>query len=245
MPLSKNQIKFINGLKLKKNRYKTRCFVAEGIKVVDEFLASGLEVENLYGTEDVLERYNTVNPTLITEQELAKISLFKTPNKVLAVFKMIAVKEINPKGLKVVLDDVNDPGNLGTIIRLCDWFGVEELICTENTVDCYNSKVVQSTMGSLARVKVLYTDVKVFLAKTNLPVYIADMAGENIYTTNLPSDGVVVMGNEANGVSQEIRKLINHKLSIPRFGRLKETESLNVATATAIILSEFRRAIEK
>lgn len=246
MPLSKNQIKFINGLQTKKNRYKTSCFVAEGIKVVDEFLNSKTELEQIYCTEDVFDKYVEHGAVVISEKELAKVSSFKSPNKVIAVFKMYSFKTISEsKGLKVVLDDVNDPGNLGTIIRLCDWFGVEELICSNNTVDCYNSKVVQSTMGSLSRLSVFYTDLSVFLQEVSQPTYIADMDGDNIYASKLPDNGVVVMGNEANGVSKEVRALVGNKISIPRFGDIQQTESLNVATATSIILSEFKRSIGK
>ncbi|MGY5351745.1 TrmH family RNA methyltransferase [Wenyingzhuangia sp. IMCC45533] len=245
MPFSKNQIKNVNSLQIKKNRYKTGCFVAEGIKVVDEFLDSGTGLEAIYCTEDVVYKYDKLNPTVITEQELTKVSSFKNPNKVLAVFKMFTSKLPKSKGLKVVLDDINDPGNLGTIIRLCDWFGVEELVCSKNTVDCYNSKVVQSTMGSLSRVSVNYTNLIEFLKATDQPIYVADMDGKNIYATTLPENGVIIMGNEANGVSKEIKELIDHKISIPRFGTLQQTESLNVATATSIILSEFRRIIGK
>lgn len=143
--------------------------------------------------------------------------------------------------LKVALDAIRDPGNLGTIIRLCDWFGITQLICSTDTVDCYNPKVVQASMGSLARVEVEYVDLKDYLSNTKLPVYGAFMDGESIYKESLPQEGILVMGNEANGVHPEIEALVNKRISIPRFGELQETESLNVATATAIILSEFKR----
>jgi len=243
MSVSKNQIKFVNGLKIKKNRYKEQCFVAEGIKTVNELLKSNLGLKYLFCTDDVLSSYSHVNYNVVTENEIKKISSLKTPNKVLAVFNMPKINEIKADGLKIVLDDVNDPGNLGTIIRLCDWFGVKDLLCSKNTVDCYNSKVVQSTMGSLSRVDIHYIDVDKYISETNLPVFVTDMEGENIYNSNLPSDALVVMGNEANGVSADIKKMVNNKLSIPRFGVVQATESLNVATATSIILSEFRRSI--
>jgi TrmH family RNA methyltransferase len=139
------------------------------------------------------------------------------------------------------LDAINDPGNLGTIIRLSDWFGVSQIVCSKDTVDCYNSKVVQASMGSLTRVSLSYVDLNVFLKESDLPVIIADMEGENVYQFNLPIEGILVMGNEANGISDSIGALANHVVSIPRFGGVQQTESLNVATATAILLSEFRR----
>lgn len=243
MPLSKSQAKLINSLQIKKYRYKNGLFIAEGIKVVNEFLNSSFELESLFSTENAIDDYSKYKPELITDLELNKISSFKNPNKVLALFKIPLTNRINNKNLKIVLDDVNDPGNLGTIIRLCDWFGVEELICSDNTVDCYNSKVIQSTMGSLSRVSIYYTDIKEYLHEIDQPTFIADMDGDNIYKTKLPENAIIVMGNEANGVSKEVKDIVQNKISIPRFGVLRETESLNVATATSIILSEFKRSI--
>ena len=163
------------------------------------------------------------------------------PNKALAVFKIPQFKAVEQNGLIIALDAVRDPGNLGTIIRLCDWFGVENLVCSNETVDCYNPKVIQATMGSITRVHITYIDLVSFLKDYKGPVYGAYMEGENIYKSTLPQSGVIVMGNEANGISQAIETLVTHKISIPRFGNLQVTESLNVATATAILLSEFSR----
>jgi RNA methyltransferase, TrmH family len=143
--------------------------------------------------------------------------------------------------LIVALDDIRDPGNLGTILRLCDWFGIHELLCSEQTVDVYNPKVVQATMGSISRVNVTYANLETVLANTKLPVFGTFMDGENIYKANLEKQGIIVMGNEANGISPEIEKIVTSRISIPRFGKLQQTESLNVASATAIILSEFSR----
>ena len=242
MPISKNQIKLITSLQQKKYRLKEGFFVVEGIKVVNEFLNSNIELHLLFCTEDVSENYDEYNVELISEIELKKISVLKSPNKVLGVFKTPEQTSQEYKGLKVVLDTINDPGNLGTIIRLCDWFGVKELICSKDTVDCYNTKVVQSTMGSLTRVEVKYVDLLTYLSNTNQPIYVTDMEGENVYTATLPENGIIIMGNEANGVSNEIKQIVKQKLTIPRFGELQVTESLNVATATAILLNEFRRA---
>lgn len=239
MSISKNQLKLITSLSQKKYRQKHKLFVAEGVKVVNELLNSSFELQQLFATED----FDTQNKNcqIISTEELRKISSLKTPNKVLGIFKIPAEKEISNKGLILVLDDINDPGNLGTIIRLCDWFGVTTLVCSNETVDCYNQKVVQSSMGSLTRLAIKYLNLKEYLSNTELPTFIADMDGENVYKKELPKEAVLIMGNEANGVSDEIKSLIKHKISIPRFGNLQETESLNVATATAILLSEFRR----
>ena len=195
-------------------------------------------------TDEELDLPLTHAVTFISESELKKISTLKSPNKVLGLFKIPEELEINQDGFIVALDEVNDPGNLGTIIRLCDWFGVTELVCSKNTVDCYNQKVVQSTMGSLTRVNISYVDLQEFLSNSKLPVFTADMDGENVYNTSLPQKAILVMGNEANGISPEIAETVKHALTIPRFGDLQQTESLNVATATAILLSEFKRGLK-
>jgi len=160
----------------------------------------------------------------------------------LAVFKIPKLSLIESKGLIVALDALRDPGNLGTIIRLCDWFGVKQLLCSKETVDCFNPKVVQATMGSLTRVNVFYIDLNHYLEETKQTVFGAFMDGENVYASNLPTEGILVLGNEANGINQSIEKHVNKRISIPRFGDLQATESLNVATAGAILLSEFRRS---
>ena len=244
MGISKNQVKLLTSLSQKKYRLKNKLFIAEGVKVVDELLKSSFEVETLFCTDDFYIDISDEKVARISEGDLKKISNLKTPNKVLGLFKIPDEKLPKDKGLIIALDAINDPGNLGTIIRLCDWFGVDELICSKDTVDCYNQKVVQASMGSLTRISIRYLELAEYLAETNLPTFIADMDGENVYKTNLPKDGVLIMGNEANGVSVAIKKLIANKISIPRFGMTKETESLNVATATAVLLSEFRRGLE-
>lgn len=244
MSLSKNNIKLITSLQQKKYRQKHQLFVAEGVKVVNELLASSLEVEHIFSVDASFEASKNCEITIISESELKKVSTLKSPNKVLGLFKIPKEKEINQDKFMVALDGVNDPGNLGTIIRLCDWFGIFELVCSKNTVDCYNQKVVQSTMGSLTRVNISYVDLQDFLSNSKLPVFTADMDGENVYTSSLPEKAVLVMGNEANGISPEIAQIVKHALTIPRFGDLQQTESLNVATATAILLSEFKRGLK-
>ncbi|UOB16783.1 TrmH family RNA methyltransferase [Abyssalbus ytuae] len=240
--VSKNQIKLIKSLHQKKYRNLNSLFIAEGIKVINELIREGMDLHTLYATS--AGKFTKIDENKffeISESELKKISFLKTPNHAVAIFKIPAAKKINNKSLVVALDDIRDPGNLGTIIRLCDWFGITDLVCSINTVDCYNPKVVQATMGSLARVNITYLELEEFIKESGSDVFIADMEGENVYKTNLPSNGILIMGNEANGISQSIRKAASKKLSIPRFGSLQKTESLNVATATAILLSEFKR----
>ena len=239
MSLSKNHLKLITSLSQKKYRHKYKLFVFEGMKVVQEFLNSSYELEILFSTESSFSYLDSFIE--VSEQELKKISSLKTPNKVIALFKIPVQKNSSSSGLIVALDAINDPGNLGTIIRLCDWFGIDQLLCSKETVDCYNTKVVQSSMGSLTRVAISYVDLKEYLTSVSIPVFIADMDGDNIYEMKPPTSAVLVMGNEANGISNSIKQIVSTKISIPRYGNSQLTESLNVATATAILLSEFRR----
>ena len=222
-------------------RQKHKLFIAEGVKVVNELLNSTFEIDTLFATEDYHAKHTSDKIIRISDKDLQKISNLKSPNKVVGLFKIPEEKLLQFNGLIVALDAVNDPGNLGTIIRLCDWFGVSQLVCSKDTVDCYNQKVVQASMGSLTRVSVNYLDLDAYLKDTKLPTFIADMNGKNVYKSELPKEAILIMGNEANGVSDEIKKLIKNIISIPRFGETQETESLNVATATAILLSEFKR----
>ena len=242
MSISKNQLKLITSLSQKKYRQKHDLFIAEGVKVLNELLNSTFEIETLFCTDDFEATISEEKVVRISETELKKVSTLKSPNKALGIFKIPKEKAVQNSGLTIALDAINDPGNLGTIIRLCDWFGVTQLVCSKDTVDCYNQKVVQASMGSLTRVSIHYTDLENYITKSNLDTFIADMDGENVYKTKLPKEGILIMGNEANGVSEEIKSLLQHKISIPRFGETQETESLNVAAATAILLSEFKRS---
>ena len=239
--VSKNQIKLITSLQQKKYRKQEQLFFAEGVKVVQELLHSNFELQDLFTTKQDFLTVPKNKVHAISEVELKKISALTTPNTCLAVFKIPKVKEMVEKGLIVALDDVRDPGNLGTIIRLCDWFGIETLFCSEESVDIYNPKVVQATMGSISRVNVVYGNLETFLSQTKLPIFGTFMDGKNIYQEDLPKEGIIIMGNEANGISTSVEKLVSERIAIPRFGNLQVTESLNVATATAIILSEFKR----
>ncbi len=236
--ISKSQIKLITQLQQKKYRNKTGLFVAEGRKIISEFLSENWELHTLYVTrKDLFPKQRAI---LLSEKELARLSFLKTPNDCLAVFKITTPKLQLKEGLIIALDAIRDPGNLGTIIRLCDWFGVQQVVCSLDTVDCYNPKVVQASMGSLARVTVAYTTLDIFLKKTTLPVLGACLDGENIYKTQLPENAVLVMGNEANGISPQIKTHLSQHITIPRFNSTQKPESLNVATATAIVLSRLR-----
>ena len=239
--LTKNQIKLITSLSQKKYRKQEGLFIAEGVKVISEFLEAKYELEHLYYTEDLFEQVPQDKKTLVTATELNRITALTTANNCLAVFKIPRLKMLRQEGLIVALDDIRDPGNLGTIIRLCDWFGISKIVCTGETVDVFNPKVVQATMGSMARVDVHYIDLEKFLNRAPMPIFGTFMEGQNVYTLELPKEGIIVLGNEANGISENIESYVTQKIAIPRFGKLQQTESLNVATAAAIILSEFKR----
>ena len=248
--IGKNTIKRIAALQQKKFRWEQELFVAEGERLVDDILNSGIEVESLFFTsrwkQDVTKK--TFDMVEVSELEMKRMSSLTTSTPVLAVVKMPKYN-LNPEDLTnkltIALDDIQDPGNLGTIIRLADWFGVKNVVCSTNTVDVYSPKVVQATMGAIARVKVHYVDLNSFLEQVSaagIMVYGTFMAGQNIYTTKLTNSGVVVMGNEGNGISSEIEKLVSQRLTIPNFSSDESTsESLNVAMATAVVCSEFCR----
>ena len=236
--LSKNQVKLIQKLHHKKYRNELNLFIVEGKKSINEFLQAGYTPQLLIATEAFTTSVPQHLITPVTKDELRKVSALQNPDEGLAVFEQPKHKGILQEGVIVALDNVQDPGNLGTIIRLCDWFGVETLLCNIQTVDCYNPKVVQASMGSLTRVAVHYLDLAAFLTTTTLPVYTMDLEGENLYTATFPKDCLLILGNEANGISSEVRALSNEVITIPRFSKHQRTESLNVAMAGAIILSE-------
>lgn len=235
--ISKNQIKFVRQLEQKKYRKKEGLFVAEGPKVVGDLLRAGFNAQEIYATKEWNSNGKRVQE--VTEEELRKVSFLQHPQQVLALFEIPSAKLSSDSALSLALDDVQDPGNLGTIIRIADWFGISTIYCSENTVDAWSPKVVQATMGSIARVNIVYTDLKELIQNATVPVYGTLLDGQNIYTQELSQDGIIVMGNEGNGISQAIRPLINRKLLIPQFH--EGPESLNVAIATAITCSEFRR----
>ena len=238
--VGKSQIKFIKSLQQKKYRNQNGMFVVEGIKTVQELIDSNIEPYKIYSTSTELFQDLEDQIEIISEVDLKRISSLKNPNKVLGIFMIPQPRKVDENDWILALDDVRDPGNLGTIIRLCDWFGIKHLVCSERTVDCYNPKVLQATMGSITRVNIFYTDLVHYIEKSELPVYGTFMNGNTIYSSKLPLKGILVMGNEANGISSEIENLVNSRVSIPHFGS-NATESLNVATAVAIFLNEIRR----
>lgn len=235
--ISKNQIKLIRSLELKKNRKREGLFVAEGPKVVGDLQQAGYHTKMLFST------VARPDAELITEDELHKISFLQHPQEVLAVFEIPPTLN-SQLSLALALDGVQDPGNLGTIIRIADWFGISTIYCSLDTADAYNPKVVQATMGSLAHVQVIYTDLLGFFKTLppSYPIYGTLLDGENIYEQELTSEGIIVMGNEGNGISAAVREHITKRLLIPDFHTDGlRAESLNVAIATAITCSEFRR----
>lgn len=252
--ISKNQQKYINSLEQKKNRKKDNVFVAEGFKIVGELLQAGYKPKMIVGMEEWMNNASTLPHSTVcitvTEEELRKTSFLQHPQQVLGVFEIpndtdIPDSEWFKDHLCIALDGVQDPGNLGTIIRIADWFGIDTIICSNTTADAYAPKVVQATMGSISRVKVIYTDLLEYLKSLdkNTPVYGTLLDGENIYTKHLTSNGIIVMGNEGNGISPEVRNLVNNRLLIPSYPPERPTaESLNVAIATAITVAEFRRS---
>lgn len=236
--LSKAQVKWVRSLQQKKHRDAEGVFVAEGAKCVEEF-RKAFELVLLATSDNA------------TYTEIEQMSSLRTPQGVIGVFKKREFNSEIPSGLLVALDGVQDPGNLGTIIRTCDWFGIHDILCSRDTADCYNPKVVQATMGALARVRVHYVDLPkelTLLRQTGLPIYGTLLEGENMYEPYAIPDkqrGVIIMGNEGNGISESIRKLITHPLLIPSYPiNASTSESLNVSIATAIVLAEFRRIRE-
>lgn len=237
----KSIIKLIKSLQQKKYRYEHQLFVVEGKKSVEELLESDLECYGVFHTADNNLIDSHPKAEVVSTKELAQMSSLKTPPGILGVFHFPKPSTPVFEDWSLVLDDIRDPGNLGTIIRLCDWFGIRQLICSKQTVDCYNPKTLQATMGSISRVQIHYQDIKEFLAQSGLPIYGAFMDGNSIYKVKLPQKGILIMGNEANGISEDIENLMSHRISIPSYGD-SSTESLNVAMATGILLNEIRRS---
>lgn len=240
MNLSKKQRQIIQKLQQKKYRQQLGLFVVEGKKNITEFLNSEFELQQIFCTKNFWNLpENKIQ--IIDYQELKSISFLKNPDEGVGIFKIPnSEKNIKNTGLIIALDNVQDPGNLGTIIRLCDWFNIKQIVCNLQSVDCFNPKVVQATMGSLTRVSVIYTDLKKYLSEVKIPVFASVLSGENIYKTTPPEQAILVMGNEANGISPEILSLCQKRITIPQFGE-NQTESLNVAMASAILINEFRR----
>lgn len=235
--ISKNQIKFVRQLEQKKYRKAEGLFVAEGPKVVGDLLRAGFKTHTIFATSEWQSQGLPFQE--VSDEELRRVSFLQHPQKVLALFHIPSIPVPSVSNLSLALDDVQDPGNLGTIIRIADWFGIDTIYCSEKTTDAWSPKVVQATMGSIARVNIVYTNLKELIRKVQVPVYGTLLDGQDIYTQELSKEGLIVMGNEGNGISAEIRQMINRKLLIPQFH--EGPESLNVAIATAITCSEFRR----
>lgn len=247
MSLSKNKLKYIRSLKEKKFRTEHGTFVAEGNKLVSDLLPY-IKCQLLVATPEFLNGLDTshIEEVIdVTDSQLAQASFLQNPQQVLAVFYQPYSQQLPDikSQLTLALDGIQDPGNLGTIIRLADWFGIHHIFCSLDTADVYNPKVVQATMGALARVKLHYVDLAEFLrGKKDIPVYGTLLDGKNIYEQDITSNGIIVMGNEGNGIRHEIERLITKKLYIPNYPLDSLTsESLNVANATAIVCAEFRR----
>ncbi|MDC3265493.1 RNA methyltransferase [Flavobacteriaceae bacterium] len=238
--LSKNEIKLIKSLKYKKQRYLNKMFVVEGEKSIFEFINSKFVLHKLFSID--ISEFSVNNVVRLSKSELEKISFLSNPNDHLAIFKIPNEKPVNKNNLLVGLESINDPGNLGTIIRTCEWFGVEDIVCSLDSVDCYNPKVVQSAMGSLSRVNITYLDLENFLNSESLNRFGTFINGESVYENKISTDnGIVVFGNEANGISSNLRSLIDVELTIPRFNNKSYPESLNLSNSLGIILSEFSR----
>lgn len=251
--ISKNVIKQIHSLEQRKFRKTEGKFVAEGNKLVEDNL-SAMRCHRLVATTQWWEQHDYAHSLAeecfeVTREEMEKTSLLQTPQDVLAVFYIPehAPFTPSPDQLTLALDCIQDPGNLGTIIRLCDWFGIHDIICSATTADCYSPKVVQATMGAIARVRVHYLDLPECLANARsqgISIYGTFLEGTNIYSTELSGNGIIVMGNEGNGISDEVASIVTHKINIPPFPAGSVTsESLNVGIATAITVAEFRRRL--
>ena len=237
--VSKNQRKQILQLKQKKYRLATGLFVAEGEKVVEELLSASWTCVSLFS----IAPHFHPQSELVTVSEMKGITHFKSPSPVLGVFKLPFSKKIIEENVTIAVDGINDPGNLGTIIRLCDWFGLSQLLCSKTSVDCFNPKVIQASMGSIVRVQCHYVeDLSEKLIELNKPIYGADLDGSSLYETNFETKASVVFGSESNGLSESVEQLLNHKVSIPNFKSGRGAESLNVAVAGAIFLSEIFRS---
>lgn len=247
--LSKSQISFIKSLHQKKYRKESGIFIIEGIKSITEFINSSYQLHSLYYTTPYVSLLPKIDTNIklfeVNNAELNKISTLQTPQGILALVYTPTQQSLNPKTLQncfsLVLDDVQDPGNFGTIIRTADWFGIKNVICSPNTVEAYNPKTVQATMGSLCRVNVFYTDLNSFLSEVNIPVFGALLNGNDIYATKWSNEGLILLGNEGHGIATNLQSKITVHVTIPRFG---QAESLNVAVSAAIFCSELRRSMK-
>jgi TrmH family RNA methyltransferase len=237
--VTKSKLKLIKSLSRKKHREEHQLFIVEGYKSIRELVESDLIVKDILITSGN-HRLDDLDPVIISAKEMDALSNLKTAPGYLAVFKMKEKKSLPETGKIIALDDIKDPGNLGTIIRLADWFGVEHIVCSKETVDVYNSKCVQASMASLARVQVHYLDLVSYIQNTSLQIYPTAMNGVSIYENALPQEGIIILGNESQGIREELLNT-GTAISIPQYGNQQDTESLNVAMATSVIISEWMR----
>ena len=244
---SKAVVKYVKSLQVKKYRSQHQAFVVEGAKSVLELLQSDFDIQYLFVTESFQKENasllsKSIKYEVVTEKELVAAGTFSSNNAALAVASMRNVPPLTlqPHDFVVALDDIRDPGNLGTIIRIADWYGIENVVCSETCADFYNPKVISSTMGSFTRINVHYLNLEDWLAQHHdkYKIYGASLAGENLHRMQLKPEGILVLGNEANGIRPEVARQVNQLIKIPAFGK---AESLNVATATAIIIDNFKR----
>lgn len=251
MSISKSDIKFIRALRIKKFRNQNSAYIVEGIHAIEEYLVFPSKIKRIYHTDDFIMNqkrlpslFDSVSDKMVTcdQKSFMQISNQQSPQGILAIVEINNVpfnKEALSKHTTLLLDQIRDPGNLGTLIRLADWFGLDQLVCSPDSVDCYNPKVVQSTTGSLTRINVLYTDLSELLDEyPDKPVYLAALGGKNLYETEILEGSFLILGNEARGISEELIKEHHHKIEIPRYGK---AESLNLAISGGIIMSEFWR----
>ena len=231
--ITKNQIKLIKSLRIKKNRIQSGFFIAEGEKIIDELLQSKLETVHIFST---VNKYNFSDYYMpIKNIQLKQISNLKTPNKVLGLFKIPKSLEIDFNSNIIALEDINDPGNLGTIIRLCDWFGIKNIICSNNSVDCYNPKVIQASMGSICRVNISYMNLDKLFDSKNYNTVSADLEGQNLRDFTFSNNQIIFFGSESIGFSKKLSSQIDKQITIQRYN--ENVESLNIATSVGIILS--------
>ena len=237
--ITKNQIKLIKSLRVKKNRIQSGFFIAEGEKIIDELLQSKLETVHIFST---VNKYNFSDYYIpIKNTQLKQISNLKTPNKVVGLFKIPKNSVIDFNSNIIALEEINDPGNLGTIIRLCDWYGLKNIICSTNSVDCYNPKVIQASMGSISRVNISYMDLEKLVADKSHKTVMADLKGEKLRNFNFSKNQIIFFGSESNGFSKKISSKIEKKITIE--GLNNNVESLNLATSVGIILYELTSQI--
>lgn len=240
--ISKSQLKFIKSLQIKKYRKQEQSFLVEGAKSVQELVSSDFGIRFIVGTPEFLDggEWDGIETIEVSEKELASLGEFQTNNSAVAVARMKSNEafSVGVDEFVVMLDDIRDPGNLGTIIRTADWYGINKIIASNETADFYNSKVITSTMGSFTRVQMYYTDLEQYLTSNKFPVYGAYLDGKSVYTTEFKTGGIVLIGSESHGISPKLERFVSDKITIPRIGK---AESLNAGIATAVILDNIRR----